>query len=95
MQAAPRPQGRCSPRVWKPALLQAQLLGLLRGREPSVILASVNACADLIKNCHQRAKENIPTVPLDMSLRFSFCLQVSFTDVEMDSPELDAVSVMQ
>lgn len=48
-----------------------------------------------MENCHQRAKENIPTVQLDRGLMCAFYLQASLADADMDSPELNRVSVVQ
>lgn len=98
MSGASRPlpnRARWHTQRGSPALRQARLLEFLRGREPSVILASINACADFMENCHQIAKENIPTVQLDRGLMCSFYLQVSVAGVDMDSPELERVPVVQ
>lgn len=63
----------------------------------SLWLPSLNAYADLIKNCYQRAKENIPTVQLDNGFAFSwfpFIYQSIQETLKTEFPEPDTVPVI-
>lgn len=64
----------------------------------SLWLPSLNAYADSIKNCHQRAKENIPTVQLDNGFAFSwfpFIYQSIQGTLKTESPEPNTVPVIK
>lgn len=64
----------------------------------SLWLPSLSAQAGLIKNCHQSAKENIPTVQLDNGFAspwFPFICKSIQQTLKTESPEPDTVPVIK
>lgn len=83
-----------------PSFLRPGLLGDFL--EPASLLSlwlpSLSAYAGLIKNCHQRAKGNIPTVQLDNGFAFPWFPFISKSiqqTLKTESPEPNTVPVIK